>query len=106
MSFSDPFNRVSRKREKEYLAFHERLKRAGIDTEEKAEKVVQESRGRIIGTGAMVVAVALLVSLIWPGLRGMVLVFGSLIVVWLVTTLIRGQRMMQQYIRQEFGKKR
>lgn len=103
MSFTDPFNRVSRKREKEYLAFHEQLKQAGIDTEEKVKTVLRKSRQRMLGFGAMVVVVALLVSLIWPNLTGIVIVFGGLILVWLVATMVRGQQMLKQYIQQEFA---
>ena len=106
MSFSDPFNRLGRKREKEYLAFREQLKQAGLDTEEKAKTVLQKSRGRMLGLGAMVVLVTLLVALIWPNLTGIVIVSGSLILVWILTTMARGQRMMKQFIQQEFAGKR
>ena len=106
MSFTDPFNRVSRKRDEEYRAFHEQLKQAGLDTEEKARTVLRKSRRRMLGLGAMVVGVTLLVSLIWPTLTGIFVVFGSLILIWLVTTIVRGQRMMKQFIQQEFARKR
>ena len=106
MSFTDPFNRIGRKREKEYLAFHEQLIKAGLDTEEKANEMLQKSVGRMLRLGAMVVVVTLLVSLIWPNLMGIVIVCGSLILLWLVTTMVRGQRMMKKFIQQEFASKR
>lgn len=105
MSFADPFNRLGRKREREYLALHEQLKKAGIDTEEKVKTVLQQSRKRMLGFGAIVVIVAFLVSLIWPDLTGIVIVLSVLILVWLVGTMVRGQRMMQQFIEQEFARK-
>lgn len=106
MSFTDPFNRVSRKREKEYAAFQEQLKRAGLDSEEKARAALQKSRGHMLGLGAMVVVVALLVSLIWPSLMGIAIVFGGLILFWLMITMVRGQQMMKQFIEQEFSGKK
>lgn len=106
MSFSDPFNRVSRKREREYSAFQEQLKQAGLDTEEKVRAVLQKSRGRMLRLGAIVVVVMLLVSLIWPDLTGIVIVFGGLILLWLAITMVRGQRMLKRFIQQEFAGKR
>ena len=106
MSFTDPFNRLSRKREKEYLAFHEQLKQAGLDSEEKVKTALQRSRKRMLGFGAIVVVIAFVVSLIWPDLTGIVIVTSILIVVWLVATMVRGQRMVNRFIEQEFSRKR
>lgn len=105
MSLTDPFNRVSRKRETEYLALRDQLKQAGLDTEEEARAALQNSRGRMLGFGAIVVVIALFVSLIWPNLAGIVIVFGTLILVWLVITMARGQRMMERFIQQELAGK-
>ena len=105
MSFTDPFNRLSRKREREYLALHERLKIAGIDTEKKVEAALQNSRKHILGSGAIVVVVAFLVSLIWPNMTGFVIVLSVLILAWLVGTMVRGQQMMRRFIEQEFAGK-
>ena len=103
MSFTDPFNRVSCKRDKEYLVFHDQLTQAGIDTEEKAREVMQKSRNSMLGAAAVVIAAALLISLIWSNLAGIAFVFGCLILLWLLVTMSRGQRMMRQFIKQEFG---
>ena len=105
MSFSDPFNRVSRRREREYLVFREQLIQAGLDNEEKVKTALQKTRERMLGLGAMVVVVTLLVSLIWPNLMGIAIVFSGLILMWLVITMVRGQRMMKQFIQQEFSGK-
>jgi Flp pilus assembly protein TadB len=105
MSFSDPFNRVSRKREKEYLAFQERLKEAGLDTEEKVTTMLQKSRQTMLGLGAIVVVVTLLGALIWPDQKVIVIVIGSLTLVWLLGIIVRGQRMMKQFIQKEFSGK-
>ena len=43
MSFTDPFNRVSRKKDREYQLFHEKLKQAGFETEEEVKAVFQKS---------------------------------------------------------------
>ena len=105
MSFSDPFNRVSRKREKEYLAFQERLKEAGLDAEEKVTTMLQKSRQTMLGLGAIVVVVTLLGALIWPDQKVIVIVIGSLTLVWLLGIIVRGQRMMKQFIQKEFSGK-
>lgn len=106
MSFTDPFNRLGRKREREYLALREQLKQAGIDTEEKVKTVLRESRKRMLGLGAIVVVVSFLVCLIWPNLAGLVIVLSGLILVWLLATMVRGQQMMNQFIEQEFAGKK
>lgn len=105
MSFTDPFNRVSCKRDKEYQAFHEQLKTAGIDTEEQARTVLQRSRTMMLGLSAVVVAITLVVSLVWPDLKGIVIVFASLVLLWIFITMTRGQRMMKQFIEQTFSNK-
>ncbi len=106
MSFTNLFNRVSRKRGEEYLAFRVQLKQAGLDTEEKAKTMLQKSRGRMLGLSAMVSVVTLLVSLFWPNLMGIFIVFGTLTLVWLLITIARGQLLIKQFIQQEFDGKR
>lgn len=106
MSFTDPFNRVGRKREMEYLAFQDQLKKAGLDTEQKVKTMLKKSRARMLGFGAIVVVVTLLVSLIWPNLMAMAIVLGSLTLLWIVTIIARGQRMMKQFVQREFTSKR
>ena len=106
MSFTDPFNRVNQKKDREYKVFHEKLKQAGLETEEEVKAAFQRSRRRMFGFGSMVILVALLVSLIWQEMAGIAIIFGSLILVWLAATMLRGQQMIRQYIRQEFAGKR
>ena len=105
MSFSDPFNRVSRKREEQYLAFREQLKKAGVDTEEKVETMMKKSRQTMLSLSAIVLLVTLLVVLLWPDLRAVAIVFGSLNLIWLLTIIVRGQRMLKQYMQQELAGK-
>lgn len=105
MSFSDPFNRVSRKREMEYLAFQERLKKAGIDSEEKVKAMLKKSRQSMLGLSVIVVVVTLLASLIWPDSLVIFFVLGGLTLVWLLTIIARGQLMMKQFIQREFVRK-
>lgn len=105
MSFSDPFNRVSRKREEQYLALREQLKKAGVDTEEKAEAMLKKSRQTMLGISAIVVLVTFVVTLVWPDLTGIAIVLGSLNLVWLLAIIARGQRMLKQYIQQELSAK-
>ena len=106
MSFTDPFNRVSCKRDKEYHAFQEQLKLAGIDTEEKARSVLRQSRKNMLGIGAIIITISLLIVLIWPNLVGMTAVFSGLLLLWLLITMTRGQKMITRYIRQEFSGKK
>lgn len=102
MSFSDPFNRLSRNRETQYLAFQEQLKKAGLDTEEKVKTMLQRSRQNMLGLGAIVIVVTLLVTLIWPDLKVIVIMLGGLTIVWLLSIIVRGQQMMKRFIQQEF----
>jgi Flp pilus assembly protein TadB len=102
MSFSDPFNRVSCKRDKEFHAFQEQLRLAGIDTEEKARAVLHKSRKSMLGISATIVIMTLVIVLIWPQLIGITAVFSCLLLLWLFITMTRGQKMMKQFIQQEF----
>jgi Flp pilus assembly protein TadB len=103
MKFSDPFNRVSCKDQKEYQQFLQQLQQAGIDSEEKANELLRRSRNQILTFCLLVAACCLAAMLVWPQLVGIVLVFGVLIVLWLIVTMARGQRMTRQFIQQKFS---
>jgi Flp pilus assembly protein TadB len=102
MKFSDPFNRVSCRDQKEYQQFLQQLQQAGIDSEEKANELLRRSKSQMLVFCLAVVACCLAAILVWPQLAGIVLVFGVLIVLWLIVTMARGQRMTRQFIQQKF----
>ena len=105
MSFTDPFNRVSSKQVKEYHAFSEQLKQAGIDTEKKARTMLRKSRNFLLGLSSAVVVITILISLLWPKIMGIVTVFAGLTLIWLIITMARGKSMTNQFIRNEFARK-
>lgn len=104
MSFSDLFNRVSCKQQKEYQKFQQQLIDIGIDTEEKAKNVLNRSRKNMLIIGLVVIMVSLGTILIWPHTLGITIVFGSLVLLWLILTLLKGQRMLMRFMQQEFSK--
>ena len=103
MSFTDPFNRISCKRQTEYQKFQQQLLDIGIDTEEKAKTVLHRSRKNMAMIGLVIIILLLGTILIWPHTLGMAIVFGGLVLLWLVLTMMRGQRMLMRFIQEEFS---
>ena len=103
MNLMDPFNRVSCRQEKEYQAVQQQLRDAGVDSEEKAILLLRKSRSQMLNLCLLLIAVIVAVQMFWPQWFAMAVVFGVLFMVWLVVTMVRGQRMIQQYIKQEFS---
>ena len=103
MNLKDPFNRLSGKQQREYLALQEQLQQAGIDSREKAQNLLQQSRKRMLMVCLAVVLITLGAMLVAPQTMGVSGVFGGLVLLWLVMTLVRGQRLLRQYIAQEFS---
>lgn len=101
MSFSDPFNRASHKREKEYAAFQEQLKQAGVDSEEKAVELLKNSGRRMVGFGIFVIVVTFPVSMVWPDQKGVAILCGGLVLTWLLATMLKGRRMIKRFIQEE-----
>lgn len=104
MKFSDPFNRVSCKDQKEYQQFLQQLQQAGIDSEEKANALLRRSKSQMLLFCLIVAAVCFAAILLWPQAAGIIIVFGGLILLWLFVTMARGQRMTRQFIQQKFSR--
>ena len=105
MSFTDPFNRVSSKQDKEYQAFSEQLKQAGVDTEKKARAMSRKSINFLLSLSSAVVVITILISLLWPKIMSIVTVFSGLVLIWLIITMARGKSMTNRFIRNEFARK-
>ena len=103
MNLMDPFNRVSGRQEKEYQAVQQQLRDAGVDSAEQAILLLRRSRSRMLNLCLIIIALVLAVQLLWPQWLAIAGVFGGLIMAWLVITMVRGQRMIKQLIKQEFS---
>lgn len=99
MNISDPFNRLSSKREAEYQALKQHMQDMGIDSKEKAEAMQKQSQRNTLAIMLVVVIACLLVVLIWPTLLGMTSVIGGLIILVLFTTMLRANRSINRYKR-------
>ena len=102
MNLKDPFNRLSRREQNEYQALREQLRGIGIDSEEKANELLRQSRHKMLGYCLFVVVAAVASSLFVPEAMAITAVLSSLICLWLLTTLARGQKMIRQLIEEEF----
>ena len=103
MKFSDPFNRVSRKQEKEYGILQHRLKESGIDSEKKALDVLRRSRNRFLELCLIVIAIFIATIVIWPQSFAIASVVVCSVLLWILLTMTRGQHLLRQFIQKELS---
>ncbi len=101
MKLDDLFSRNSRRQQKEYEAFRESLKSSSISSPAETEAQLNNLRIRTRIFIALVVAVAILVSLFMPELKGILIVFTILFLLWILTTTLKGKSFILRYIKEE-----
>lgn len=100
MNFSDPFGRLSARREAEYQALQQHMHAHQIDSREKVIAMQKSSQKNLL---AMMLAVALMgviVGLLWPALMGLAIVLAALLVLALLVTLVKGNQLTVRYLHQ------
>jgi hypothetical protein len=102
MNLNDPFNRLSRQQQSEYLKFRDSLKQHDITSLADANALLANIRQRALMIGSITISAAVLTVFFAPELKGIVLVFGVLILLWLFAVTIKGQRFMRRFITDEF----
>ena len=100
MNTSDPFNRVSAKREAEYKALKDHMEDIGIDSKEKAETMRKQSQRNTQALMLAITLACLAIALVWPAWAGIAGVLGGLVVLMLFTTMLRANRLIKRYIQE------
>ena len=106
MNFSDPFNRVAAREQQDYDTLQRHLSEAGIDSEDKAVRMLAQSRLRMIKLILLAGLVCLAIAALLPQWAGVVLVSGALLELWLITVTLRGQRLFTRFIKEQFKQQR
>ena len=103
MKLDDLFNRNSRRQQKEYEVFRESLKSSSISSPAETEALLNNLRIRTQIFAMLVVAVAIIISFFMPELKGILIVFTILILLWILTTTLKGKSFILRYIKEEFS---
>lgn len=102
MNLNDLFNRVSRRQQNEYDSFRESLKSSSISSQAETLVLLKNIRIRAQIFITLVVVVAISIYFFMPELKGIVIVFTALILLWVLTTTLKGKSFILRYLKEEF----
>lgn len=103
MNLNDPFNRLSRRQQSEYAAFHRSMKESAIGSSTQARALLANIWKRTWSIASVLAGITLTGSLLFPELAIVTMTFGVLALLWLLTTTFKGQRFMRRFIQDEFN---
>ncbi len=102
MNLNDPFNRLSRQQQSDYIAFRQSLRESSIRDPIEVNALLKSTWKRSgIAAGLLAVS-ALIGSLLLPESAIVIITFTGLALLWLLTTTFKGQRFIRRYIKEEF----
>jgi membrane protein YdbS with pleckstrin-like domain len=104
MKLSDPFGRHNKKQESNYSSFRQSLKDANIDSQEKAKKLLNSTRQRILISALITIASVGATKLLFPAQTTMVAIFAGVILLWLLASIFNSQLYIRRYMEEEFKK--
>jgi len=102
MNLNDPFNRLSRKQQSEYVAFRASLKESSISSQSEVEALLKNIRQRALIFTTLLIIIAVSMLLFLPKLKLFVIIFSVIFLLWLLSITIKGQSYIQRYIKEEF----
>lgn len=103
MNLNDPFNRLSKQDNNEYINFRQSLKDSSINSQQDAEALLKNIQRRALLFSILIVIVAAIIVMFLQNLKAIVIVFSLLMLLWLLTVTFKGQRYMRRYIKDEFS---
>ena len=104
MKLNDPFNRLAKQQNKEYLTFRDTLKTAQVDSLPNAEALLADIKRRALIFSAAIGLIVLVISLFFPEVAVMTMIIGVLTALWAITNSVKGQRYVKRYIQEELSK--
>lgn len=102
MTLKDPFGRLQQKQQSQYESLRAALQEAGVDNRDEAIRYLSNMRRNGLLMMVLVVGVAILLSTLFPGLAGIILVFAALLLIWVFSMLLNGHRFVKRFIAEEF----
>lgn len=103
MSFNDPFGRQAAKQARDYASVREALRKAGVDSLEKAEQCLGNIRRNAIIMVWLVMLSIILCAIIYPQALGIVLVCGVVVLLWVGVSTHRGRAHLLRFMADELG---
>ena len=103
MNLNDPFNRLSKRDQTEYIKFRESLRDSSINSHQDALALLKNIRQRALLFAVLILVFALITVMFLPSLKAIVFVLSLLILLWLFTITFKGQRFIRRYIKEEFS---
>lgn len=105
MKLNDPFGRMARRHQTGYESMRAVLQNAGITTPEAAREVIRKTRVRAVKFIAVCLVLFLLSAWLLPNALVVSVFFSVLIIVWVATWMVNGQRYINRYIEEDLQNK-
>ncbi len=103
MNLNDPFNRLSRKQQNEYLAFCASLKESSINSQSELEDLLRKVKKRALFFSLFIVVLAILIFFLMPKLKMMLIIFTVLALLWMLSNTLKGHSYIKRYMKQEYS---
>jgi Flp pilus assembly protein TadB len=98
MKLNDPFGRMARRHQTGYESMRAILQNANVTTPEAAREVMRNTRIRAVKFLVVCIFLLLLAAWLLPDSFIVAVFFGCLVIAWVLTWTINGQRYVQRYI--------
>jgi len=102
MNLNDPFNRLSRKQQNEYVALRTSLKESSISTQSEVEALLKNIHQRALFFTTLLIISAASIFLFMPEMKVIIIIISVISLLWLLNITIKGQSYIKRYIKEEF----
>ena len=97
MNLNDPFGRIAAQRKAEYEVLYKALREQGVDTPEAVCELMVQVRQRTAIIAMTVSLVIGILALLFPSVAILIVVFGVIVLLWLVTTHVKNRQLIARY---------
>lgn len=101
MKLNDPFNRLAKQQQNEYLTLRDTLKTAKVDSLLNAEALLADIKRRAWTFSAVIALIVFMTSIFFPEVAVTSMVIGIFTALWAITNSLKGQRYVKRYIQEE-----
>lgn len=105
MKLNDPFNRVSKRQNGVYDSLRKQWDAQGVVDRKVAIRIGHDMRKTALQLTAAVVAPGLILGWLFPEARGLLLMLGVLILLWMVSNYLLASMHLRRYINEELAEK-
>ena len=97
MNLNDPFGRIAAQRKADYEVLYKALREQGIDTPEAVCELMVQVRRQTAMVAATVALVIGILALLFPSVATLTVVFGVVVLLWLVSTHVKNRQLIARY---------